>query len=146
MASRPAQVSLGYSDVEYWDRRYTTMQNHYDWFVDWEACRQDILPLLGVPVTRRTQPDSATSSTETSVVSTPTPEYKQKVLILGTGTSLNAVELVKEGFSDVTAVDFSLVVIEKMKAAHGEKYPSLIYQVEDVKELSFDVSIVVLAW
>ena len=43
--------------------------------------------------------------------------------------ALNA-DLFNDGFTNVTGIDFSKVVIERMQEKHGKKYPALVCKLE----------------
>ena len=58
------------------------------------------------------------------------------ILELGCGTSSLARELVADGFSEVTACDYSVVAIERAKS-HHDGVAGLTFAVEDARRLSF---------
>ncbi|KAL3656010.1 hypothetical protein CASFOL_000406 [Castilleja foliolosa] len=82
----PATVSE-YLDPHYWDQRFA-QEEHYEWFKDYSHFRHLIL--------RHIKPSAS-------------------VLEVGCGNSQLCEELYKDGITELTCIDLSSVVVEKMK-------------------------------
>jgi len=109
-----------YKRQEYWDERFQT-EDDYEWLCDYN----DVKHYINTDI-----PKDAS------------------VLILGCGNSPFSTEMADDGYTNVTSVDFSSVVIEKMTAKHSTSHPALKWVVANVKRLdcqfdrlSFDVVI-----
>ena len=109
-----------YKRKAYWDERFQTEDN-YEWLCGFK----DVAQYLNTDV-----PKDAS------------------VLILGCGNSPFSAEMADGGYTNITSVDFSSVVVEKMKAKYSTTHPALKWVVADVKRLdlrfdrlSFDVVI-----
>lgn len=57
------------------------------------------------------------------------------VLVLGCGNSTLSYDLYKLGFTDITSIDYSPTVIEKMKAKHADT-PSLKWILADMRSMT----------
>ena len=99
MSSKGA-VPPDYGDPSYWDERYTAERRLYgadfrhDWYFDYEQCKQTLAPHLR-----------------------PT----DRILVVGCGNSSLPESLWDSGFRSVTAVDFSTVVVNQMRAAAKDR-------------------------
>ncbi len=80
--------------VEYWDERYTSDKQPFEFYQYYSGLRDYILPLIG---------------------------QDGKVLVVGCGNSALSEELYDDGCTDITSIDYSNVVIEQMKALHSQK-------------------------
>ena len=60
-----------------------------------------------------------------------------KILVLGCGTSRLSEELYLDGYMDIINIDYSHVVIEKMKQKH-QNFEKMQYLVMDMTNMSFD--------
>ena len=109
-----------YKRQEYWDARFQTEED-YEWLCGYEH----VCDFLQRDISKQAS-----------------------VLILGCGNSPFSCEMADAGYTNVTSVDFSSVVINKMIEKYATSHPSLKWIVADVKRLdevfslhSFDVII-----
>jgi len=115
----PREDVLKYKDHTYWDNRFKE-EKEYEWLCSFSDIEKYLL--------RDIKKDNA-------------------ILILGCGNSNFSAELHDAGFSRITSVDFSHVVIEDMQQKFASTHPSLKWIVSDVRNLneipddSFDVVI-----
>ncbi|EED87131.1 predicted protein, partial [Thalassiosira pseudonana CCMP1335] len=86
-----------YDSVDYWDDRYSTDQEPFEWFQRYSGIRHFL-----------------------------TPRYltfsKQNVLIAGCGNSELGEEMISDGFTSITNVDSSSVVIKQMKQKYSDDW------------------------
>ena len=82
-----------YLQAEYWDKRYSEEQS-YDWLLTYEKLAVHLQPLL--------HPDS-------------------RILVLGAGNSTLSGDLYAAGFSHITNIDISQVVVTRMAEQHADK-------------------------
>ena len=86
-----------YDSVDYWDDRYSTDQEPFEWFQRYSGIRHFL-----------------------------TPRYltfsKQNVLIAGCGNSELGEEMISDGFTSITNVDSSSVVINQMKQKYSDDW------------------------
>ena len=83
-----------YSSPEYWDDRYTTEpEASYDWLISYSQLRPIIIPRLH-------------------------DNYDAEILVVGCGNSSLSEDLYKDGYKNITNIDFSSTVIAQM----GDKY------------------------
>lgn len=75
------------SDPQYWSSLYREEDRFYEWYVDFEAAR---------PYIHAAQPPSALPDGDTDI----------RVLVLGVGNSRLSVDLIDDGYRDVTGIDF----------------------------------------
>jgi len=62
---------------------------------------------------------------------------RARVLIVGCGNSRLSENMFDDGFSDVTSIDYSEVVVRTMTETVTSKKPALKYVVMDARELKF---------
>ncbi|KAL0484705.1 EF1a methyl transferase [Acrasis kona] len=98
-------MKRNYSSQEYWDSRYTHEES-YDWLHTYD----DIKPFI-----------------ESSKM-----EHQMRVLVPGCGNSELSNDLYNEGYTNITSIDYSSVVVDAM----NKKYGHLKYEVGDVTNLS----------
>lgn len=96
-----------YGKLEYWDERYTRDPEPFDWYQRWSGVRDVLLPFL---------------------------EEKSQILVIGCGNSRLSEEMYDEGFTNITNVDISNVVIKAMQDKYKEKQGMSFAQM-DVKAL-----------
>uniref|UniRef100_A0A2P2KBI5 Methyltransferase-like protein 13 isoform X1 n=1 Tax=Rhizophora mucronata TaxID=61149 RepID=A0A2P2KBI5_RHIMU len=91
-------TALAYLDPRYWDERFSD-EEHYEWCKDYSHFRH--LFLYHIPL-------------------------NSSVLELGCGNSQLSEEMHKDGITDITCIDWSAVVVEKMqKLLSAKGYKSL---------------------
>lgn len=83
-----------FADQNYWNEHYKKDCSPFEWYTSWETIRETIKGLL---------------------------IYSGRCVHVGCGTSEISYELVKEGFMNVKCIDFSDVVIEKMKEKYADE-------------------------
>ena len=94
-------VDLDVGEQAYWDKFYAKKPRHgetgfvFDWFAKYEAVSPLVLPYLAAEA--KDQP---------------------RILEIGVGNSALPDGLLKDGYTDITCVDFSPVVIEQMSKRH----------------------------
>ena len=98
-----------YKKCEYWDERYQT-EDSFDWFHDLSAFEH----LLTQHVKKT-----------------------DRILVLGCGNSTLSERLYQRGFTDIDNIDFSEVVIEKMRE-RTRNMTQMKWHVMDMLELKFE--------
>ena len=83
-----------FADQSYWNEHYKNDSSPFEWYTNWETIRDTIKGLL---------------------------IYTGRCVHVGCGTSSISYDLVKEGFMSVKCIDFSDVVIEKMKEKYADE-------------------------
>jgi EEF1A lysine methyltransferase 4 len=108
-----------YKRQAYWNERFKT-EDHYEWLCGFD----DVMTYFTQDV----------------------PNKSASVLILGCGNSPFSAQMADAGYTNVTSVDFSSVVIAKMTDKYKESHPALKWVEADVRRLdrlferhSFDV-------
>ncbi len=94
---------------EYWEGRFEE-EEEYDWLVKYNNVRELIIPYL---------------------------KTTDKILIVGCGNSSFSLDLYDDGFHNITNIDYSLVLIDKMRAAHQVSRPKMQWVHMDMTALSF---------
>lgn len=93
---------INYHSNEFWESRYSLYEKEMDWYINYKKICEDfkldfflneLLPL----------------------------GKKSKILELGCGNSTLASDLYDNGYKNISALDFSITVIEKMKAKYTNK-------------------------
>lgn len=107
-----------YGSLDYWDKRYEKEEFAYDWYMSYGDIREYLLKdaLEGMP-----------------------PKENIKVLIVGCGTSDVGINMVSDGFGNITCIDYSEVAIRKMSEKHKQT-KGLTYKVGDVRALDFQTN------
>jgi len=113
------EKNVQYSTQEYWDHRYTKEESFYDWYKTYSEIRPYLEPLL--------------------------PNRSARILILGCGNSTLSQDMYDAGYPNITSIDYSRIVIEKMKTLNHSR-PELEWTLGDFRQLpfeshSFDVAI-----
>jgi len=108
-----------YGSKQYWDERYTT-ESDFDWFKSYA----EIAPLIRELV----------------------PDKSSRILMLGCGNSKLSEEMWDDGYKNIINVDYSSVLIERMRQRHELIRPEMEWHEADVRDLpwetgSFDVAI-----
>jgi len=100
--------NLKYKDADYWNERFAE-EDSYEWLATYE----DIKPIMKEAL-NKVGPEA-------------------KILQIGCGNSQLALDLYDDGFQDITNIDISEVVINKMTAKH----PHLKFVQMDATKLDF---------
>jgi len=96
-----------YKDVEYWNKRYMT-EDTYEWFKGY----QSFCNILRQKI-----------------------QTNEKILILGCGNSPLSEAMYRDGYTSITNIDYSPVVIDKMKFKHSDL--KMEWLVMDATNLNF---------
>ena len=83
-----------YGEQKYWEERFT-QESQYEWLVSYSELKSDITPFL---------------------------KDDTKILIIGCGNSPFSFDLYDDGYKNITNIDFSINVIQKMEQKDKEKY------------------------
>ncbi|CAG9335385.1 ECE2 [Blepharisma stoltei] len=98
-----------YLNKEYWERRYENEET-YDWLLRYPQVKEDISPYI-------------------------TPE--DKILVLGCGNSKFSEDLYLDGYRNITNIDISQIVIDKMQEKHQDK-PEMRWLVMNMLNMTFN--------
>jgi len=98
-----------YGRSQYWDDRYTRDPEPFDWYQRWDGLKDVLKDIL--------QP-------------------AHSILVLGCGNSRLSEELFDEGYTNITNIDISMVVIEAMQQKYQDK-PTMTYQQMDCRQMEF---------
>lgn len=99
-----------FSKTEYWDSFFTKREATFEWYGSYNNLKR----LL------------------TKYIST-----KDLILVAGCGNSDLSLNLYLDGFTHLTNIDNSEVVILNMKKKHLSKYPGLTYEVKDILDTKY---------
>ncbi|WFD32842.1 hypothetical protein MSPP1_003893 [Malassezia sp. CBS 17886] len=107
MADAPEPKNADFQTVAYWDRRYAAEapDADFDWFRKYSDVRDIIHEFV--------------------------PEKQSRILMLGSGNSTLSMDMYLDGYENITNLDYSVVLIAKMKA----RQPQLDWRVMDIREL-----------
>ncbi|TKR93248.1 hypothetical protein L596_007742 [Steinernema carpocapsae] len=97
------ESKLQYKENSYWNKRFAS-EAHFEWLADWKKFQRLILPRLS---------------------------KSDRILHIGCGNSRLSHELFEAGFTDVTNVDFSEILIENGK----QRYPEMKWVCNDMRTL-----------
>uniref|UniRef100_H2Z6S3 EEF1A lysine methyltransferase 4 n=1 Tax=Ciona savignyi TaxID=51511 RepID=H2Z6S3_CIOSA len=100
-----------YKEKEYWDHRYEN-EDSYDWFKSYDDFKNVLKDHM---------------------------DKNDKILILGCGNSPFSLDLYKDGYKNVTNVDYSTVCIENMKQKY-QNLSEMSWYVMDITNLQFEAS------
>lgn len=109
---KPTPNNAVFKEHSYWEERFTD-EEEYDWLLTYEQLQTHLIPLL---------------------------EVTEKILIVGCGNSRLSACLYDAGFTNITNIDFSDIVIKKMKLLHGEVRPLMKWIFMDMTDLQFEHS------
>ncbi|GAA6018683.1 hypothetical protein JCM11491_001259 [Sporobolomyces phaffii] len=112
---RPAGLAANaqYGTREYWDERYSKEAD--DASFDWFKTYAEIQHLINRFVPSRTA----------------------RIVMLGCGNSTLSRDLYDDGYTTIQNLDYSEVVIDKMKKLHGDERPEMTWTVGDIRKLPF---------
>jgi len=96
-----------YKDVDYWNERYVTEES-YEWCKDYSSFKLFFNAAV--------------------------PNKNSKILIIGCGNSNLSADLYRDGYGFIVNIDYSEIVIEKMKKKHGHV---MEFHVMDMRTLTF---------
>jgi len=117
----------GYGDKTFWDKRYSSQEGKYDWYLGYPLMSEAMIPLLNVRDGKQVEGDSNDVAKRD--------RSSLRVLVVGCGNSELSENLYDDGFTNLVSVDYSDVVIKKMQDATKSK--SMKFEVMDVRDLKF---------
>lgn len=94
-----------FSTTEYWDSFFTKREATFEWYGNYENLKRLLTKYIGT---------------------------KDVILMSGCGNSNLSLNLYCDGFTNMTSIDNSEVVISNMNKKHKEKYPGLVYEMKDI--------------
>ncbi|KAL3148121.1 hypothetical protein ABBQ38_014402 [Trebouxia sp. C0009 RCD-2024] len=106
MCAATQVVTQEYSDQDYWNERYSKASTSFEWYQRFDSLKHIITPLI---------PKDAT------------------ILQIGVGNSRLQDDMVLDGYSSITSIDFSEVVIEQMQ--QDQQQQQLQYAVADARSM-----------
>jgi hypothetical protein len=109
-----AKSNTDFGRQEYWDSRFLE-EEHYDWLLTFQQVAPQLLPLL--------QPYSQNA----------------RILIVGCGNSAFSADLYDAGYHNIVNVDYSGVVISRMREQHGLLRPLMTWLEMDMTKMTFPV-------
>ena len=99
-----------YADKDFWNDRFKESDGFFDWYANWSQLKNYIEALIK-------------------------PEDNPKILMVGCGNSRLSGEMYNDGYTNITNIDISDVVIEKMKTVYSESCPLMTWQVADATNM-----------
>ena len=109
---KPTTNNAVFKEHSYWEERFSE-EEEYDWLLSYEQLHTHLIPLL---------------------------KFTDKILIVGCGNSRLSAGLYDAGFTSIINIDFSSIVIEKMKLLHGDLRPLMKWIFMDMTDLKFEES------
>ena len=94
-----------FSTTEYWDSFFTKRKATFEWYGNYDNLKRLLTKYISA---------------------------KDVILMSGCGNSDLSLNLYLDGFINITSVDNSEIVIANMNNKHKNKYPGLIYEIEDI--------------
>mmetsp|Transcript_102478 Transcript_102478/g.295027 ORF Transcript_102478/g.295027 Transcript_102478/m.295027 type:complete len:321 (+) Transcript_102478:36-998(+) len=118
---RHAGGQSGFASAEYWDATYKKSYQPYDWYGTWGE------GIAGVPnsALRDLVEPSLAGGRDTSILN------------LGCGSSRLSEEMHDDGYWNITNVDISNAVIEKMRMRNAHRKPPMSWLTMDISSMSF---------
>eukprot|EP01096_Ripella_sp_DP13-Kostka_P018224 TRINITY_DN9785_c0_g1_i1.p1 TRINITY_DN9785_c0_g1~~TRINITY_DN9785_c0_g1_i1.p1 ORF type:complete len:228 (+),score=84.72 TRINITY_DN9785_c0_g1_i1:101-784(+) len=116
-----------YASKAYWEKRFGT-ENAFEWLQGFDAISGPLTGLLE---------EKSTEAGKT--------REQLRILVIGCGTSSLSASLYDVGWKSITNVDFSEVLIEKMRETHAQERPLMRWIAADCRDMnsiesgSFDV-------
>ncbi|RPD59094.1 S-adenosyl-L-methionine-dependent methyltransferase [Lentinus tigrinus ALCF2SS1-7] len=103
-----------YGTKEYWDRRYTVESE--DFSFDWFKSYRDVADIMRELI----------------------PDKSSKILMLGCGNSTLSQDMYDDGYKNIVNIDYSGILIEKMRHKHGQTAPEMEWHEMDIRDLKFE--------
>lgn len=94
-----------FSTTEYWDSFFTKREATFEWYGNYGNLKRLLTKYISA---------------------------KDVILMSGCGNSNLSLNLYSDGFTNMTSVDNSEVVITNMNKKHKDKYPGLVYEMKDI--------------
>jgi len=134
----------GYGDKSFWDNRYRTQEGKYDWYLSYSQLCDVMLPHIGVkdsPSSSSATGTAASAAAPSSAMAEGKSEEKRerssvRTLIVGCGNSDLSENMYDDGFTNQVSVDYSEVVISKMRESLKDK-PNIKFETMDCRSMSF---------
>jgi SAM-dependent methyltransferase len=104
-------LATNYGNADYWNDRYLRY-SPFDWLITFEAFKAQQL-------------NSFMNATDA-------------ILMLGCGSAAFSADLYDDGYTNITNIDLSDVVIAQMKEANDKDRPGMTWAVMDVTSLSYE--------
>ncbi|EIW79149.1 S-adenosyl-L-methionine-dependent methyltransferase [Coniophora puteana RWD-64-598 SS2] len=108
------QNNSEYGTKTYWDLRYR--EEAPDATFDWFKSYADIADVLRQYI----------------------PDKSARILMLGCGNSTLSQDMYDDGFKNIVNIDFSGVLIEKMRSLHAGTRPEMEWHEMDIRDLKFE--------
>lgn len=109
-----------YGNVDYWDDRYEADKEPFEWYQNYSGIRHFFSPryLSKKHVVDDTRTDKADPFHSTKDC---------RVLIAGCGNSQVGETMLSDGYTKITNIDFSSIVIKQMKAKYDDDFYKKLY-------------------
>lgn len=101
-----------YKEHSYWEERFAE-EEEFEWLINFDQCRNQLIPHL---------------------------KYSDKILVVGCGNSNFSADLYDAGFHNIINIDFSGVVIAKMKEINLTCRPEMQWIEMDMTNMAFDAN------
>lgn len=99
-----------YQEQSYWEERFAEEES-FEWLISFDKCKHQLLPHL---------------------------HTNDRILIVGCGNSTFSADLYDSGYHNIVNIDFSGVLIERMKILHSEARPVMQWMTMDMTEMNFE--------
>lgn len=113
-----AKTNADFGRQDYWEGRFQD-EEQYDWLLTFAQTKKYLLPYLQTPR-----------------------GHSVHILVVGCGNSSFSADLYDEGFHNIVNIDYSEVVITKMRAKHSICRPEMQWVTMDMTKLSFSLETV----
>lgn len=100
-----------FSTTKYWDSFFTKRKDTFEWYGNYENLKRLLTKYISA---------------------------KDVILMSGCGNSDLSLKLYLDGFTNMTSVDNSEVVISNMNKKHKNKYPGLVYELKDILNTEYN--------
>lgn len=108
--------SVEYFSKQYWEGRYGWFTQRMDWYTNYEQLNRDF------------------KIDQIIAEKYPNNRHKKKLLEMGCGNSTLSYDLYNSGYKNITAIDFSTVVIKKMATIYSDT--KINFQICDFNNMS----------
>jgi ubiquinone/menaquinone biosynthesis C-methylase UbiE len=101
-------ASAQYGRFEYWEERYMLRKEPFDWYQEWDGIKDIVTQYV---------------------------QHSFKILHAGCGRSTLSVQMMNEGYENITNMDISQSAIEDMKSEYNDL--PMQWDVKDVKRMDY---------
>eukprot|EP00746_Dinoflagellata_sp_MGD_P008822 gnl/MRDRNA2_/MRDRNA2_117716_c0_seq1.p1 gnl/MRDRNA2_/MRDRNA2_117716_c0~~gnl/MRDRNA2_/MRDRNA2_117716_c0_seq1.p1 ORF type:complete len:395 (+),score=101.62 gnl/MRDRNA2_/MRDRNA2_117716_c0_seq1:84-1268(+) len=124
--------SYTYANPRYWDQYYnkTGQSESYDWYVTWDSKIENAK-------FRPRDKDAEIDAMQLQDIMKPYVATTHKIMMFGCGNSDISEKMYESGYEDITNIDVSAAVMDRMRNKHAESKPKMSWLVEDASKLSF---------